>query len=151
MLALTKGHKRALRLVLLAALLGALLLAGKLSGIGARLSAAELRALTLRAGAWGWALFTAVFALGELIHVPGLVFVAGGVLAYGRLWGGLLSWAAALVSISVTFFVVRAIGGRPLAEAESAWLRRVLSRLEARPVRTVALLRVVFILSPTLN
>jgi uncharacterized membrane protein YdjX (TVP38/TMEM64 family) len=77
--------------------------------------------------------------------VPGLVFVAAGVLAYGPRVGGLVSYGAALVSISVSFGVVRALGGRALGDT------RVMQKLDLRPVRTIAALRLFLVLSPPLN
>jgi uncharacterized membrane protein YdjX (TVP38/TMEM64 family) len=124
---------------------------GRALGLHERFSVDGVRATVHGAGAWGALIFVASFCAGELVHVPGLVFVAAGVLLYGREAGGVASYAGALVSISVTFGVVRGIGGRALDAVESARFRRLLDKLDARPVRTIALLRLVFILSPPLN
>ena len=59
--------------------------------------------------------------------------------------------AGALVSITVSFFVIRGIGGQSLAEIERPFIRRMLSRLDARPIRTVALLRCFLWVAPALN
>ena len=42
-------------------------------------------------------------------------------------------------------------GGSALAEIESPWLRRVLSQLDTRPLRSVIVLRAIFGVAPFLN
>lgn len=103
------------------------------------------------AGPLGVAAFVVLFAVGELLHVPGLVFVAAAVLAWGRGWGYVISLGAAVVSVSVSFTVVRAVGGQMLAEIRQPWLRRMLDRLDARPFATVVALRTVLWMAPALN
>ena len=147
----TAGQKRLLRVAALVVVVVALLLVGRSSGLASHGSVERVRALVVQAGPWGIALFVLVFSLGEMLHVPGLLFVAASVLAYGRLWGGLLGWTASLVAISVTFLMARAVAGTPLSEVKSPRMRRILEGLERRPVLTVFLLRSVFILSPPLT
>jgi uncharacterized membrane protein YdjX (TVP38/TMEM64 family) len=142
---------RLLRLAALAALLVGLAVVGHVTGAREWLAPDRLRPLIASAGIAGVALFFAVFVVGELLHVPGLVFVGVAVLAYGRLWGGLLAFAGAICSVCVTFAIVRGVGGRPLEAIERPFFRRMLSRLEAWPIRTIVLLRTVLIISPPLN
>src|SRR3954462_5894493 len=106
---------RLLRLGPRAAVAAALLVVRYETRFGAELSTANVRAHVQHAGAAGVALFVVIFAVGELLHVPGLVFVAAAVMAWGRLAGGAAAYAGAIVSVSVSFVVVRAIGGQPLA------------------------------------
>jgi uncharacterized membrane protein YdjX (TVP38/TMEM64 family) len=144
-------RRRLARLAALGAIFVALAVVGHFTPAREWLSPARLRPLIASLGLAGAALFVAIFAIGELLHVPGLVFVAVAVLAYGRLWGGLLAFAAAVGSVCVSFAVVRGVGGQALAGIERPLLRRLLDRLEAWPVRTVVVLRTVFVLSPPLN
>lgn len=139
------------RLLALALVLGGLVGLGRAFGLHERLTVEGVRATVGEAGAWGVLVFVVVFCLGELIHIPGLVFVAAGVLCWGQALGGAASYVAALASLALTFAVVRGVGGAPLGGLERPWVQRALARLEARPVATVALLRVVLILSPPLN
>jgi uncharacterized membrane protein YdjX (TVP38/TMEM64 family) len=92
-----------------------------------------------------------VFTGGELLHVPGMVFVAAGILAYGRAVGFFVVLAAAIVSVCTAFLLVRTVGGRALAGVERPFVRRALAHLDAHPVRTVFLLRLVLWLAPPLN
>lgn len=103
------------------------------------------------AGVWGWLLYIAVFAAGEFLHVPGLVFVAAAILIYGKLAGFALAYLGAIISVSFSFALVRRIGGTPLQQSNSPWLRRALAQLDQRPIRTVFTLRLLLWLAPPLN
>src|SRR5262245_7451035 len=141
------------RLRLMAALALALLLfgIGRALDLQQHLTVESLRATIAAVGAAGPVLYVVAFCLGELLHVPGLVFVAAAVLAFGPALGGPLAFLGAVASVSVSFWVVRAIGGRPLGELRTRWVRRALAQLDARPITTIALLRLVLILAPPLN
>ena len=139
------------RLLLLVLLIAALLLLGHFLGASEHLTRERVRTLMLDLGALGFLLYLALFAIGELLHVPGMVFVAAAILAYGR-WPGLLAGLlGSLVSVSVTFFIVRSVGGQPLGAIRSPWFKRVLGRLEERPIAVVAALRALLWLTPALN
>lgn len=141
------------RLAILAILLVGLVVVRYGTDFGASLSVARVRELVQSAGAWGVGLFVIGFAVGELLHVPGLVFVAAAVLSWGHVAGGAIAYVGAIVSVSVSFLVVRGIGGQPLAEVKWRWqwMRTVFAQLEERPVATVALLRLVLWIAPALN
>ena len=143
-----KGRYRPLLLV---ALFLGLLAVGKFTGLTDQLDAERIRQEVAAAGALGGLLFVAIFAVGELLHVPGMVFVAAAALAYGPYQG--FAWAlfGALVSVSLSFVVVRGVGGQALAKLEKAWIQKILAHLDRRPVLTVAALRTVLWLAPGLN
>ena len=145
------NRARVLRLAILAAVVVALIVVRYTTSFGASLSTARIRDLVQHAGAAGVALFIVAFAVGELLHVPGMVFVAAAVMAWGRVGGGALSYVAALVSVSFGFLVVRAIGGQPLATIKQPRVRALLLRVEKRPIVTVALLRLLLWLAPVVN
>ncbi|HEY2748091.1 MAG TPA: VTT domain-containing protein [Polyangia bacterium] len=145
------NRARAWRLGVLAGVLVALLVVRYATSFGASLSMTRVRDLVQHAGALGVAIFFVAFAVGELLHVPGLVFVAAAVMTWGRVAGGTTAYAAAIGSVALSFVVVRAIGGQPLAELRWRWLQRILARLDQRPIVTVALLRVLLWLAPALN
>ena len=120
---------RVARLRLIAVLALALLLfgIGRALGLQQHLTVESLRAMMASAGTAGMVLYVIAFCLGELVHVPGLVFVAAGVLAYGPVLGGPLAFLGAVASVSVSFWVVRAVGGRPLSGLRTRWVRRALA------------------------
>jgi len=110
-----------------------------------------VKTLVESAGALGLLAYIAIFALGQLLGVPGLVFVAAGILIYGRVYGAGAGLLGAVVAMTVSFLVVRTVGGQPLGAMQKPFMRRVLAQLDARPVRAIVLLRLVFLLAPPVN
>ncbi len=139
------------RLLALVVLFVGSLVVAKLTGLTDELSLERVRGFMEGAGVVGFLLFLAAFAVGELVHVPGLVFVAAAILAYGRTLGGGAAYVGAIVSVCVSFWVVRGVGGQPLAEIQRPFMKRILARLDRHPIRVVALLRVLLWMAPPLN
>ncbi len=129
----------------------AILLVGKLTGFLDDIDAEKIRTFIEDAGPWGIVFFVAAFAIGSLIHVPGTVFVVASALVYGKTTGFLVSLFGSVISVSVTFWVVRWAGGQALAEIKRPFIRRILSHLDAAPIQTVFLLRTVLWVNPALN
>jgi uncharacterized membrane protein YdjX (TVP38/TMEM64 family) len=121
------------------------------TGLLEHLDVDGIRELVRSAGAWGIVVFVIAFCVANLLQVPGMVFIVVGVVAFGDVTGGVLSWFSALLSVSTTFLVFRALGGRALGELRHPWARRILLGLERRPVLTVAVLRIFMQASPVLN
>ncbi len=140
-----------LRPVLTLGLLAGLAYLTHLSGLLETVDAAWVRDTVESAGAWGILAFTGIFTVGELVHVPGLVFVAAAALAYGGFLGVAVALLGAIVSVTVSFVVVRRLGGQPLEVLETSWVRRFLDNLDERPIVTVAVLRLLFWMAPVLN
>jgi len=111
----------------------------------------RIRGWMAEAGPFGFIVFVGVFAVGELMHIPGMVFVAAASAAYGQWIGVAAAYLGSVISVSVGFQVARTIGGQPLGRIKWAWARRALTRLEDHPVRTVALLRLVLWMLPAVN
>lgn len=121
------------------------------SGLREQISLQAVREGFARHRVWGFAAFTALFVLANLVHIPGGFFLAAAVLALGPLWGALTTYVAACISCTVTFVVVRALGADALREIDNRIARRLFARLDAHPVRSVVLLRTVFHSVPALN
>jgi uncharacterized membrane protein YdjX (TVP38/TMEM64 family) len=151
---MTEGDRpsvRWVRLAALATLAAGLIVAGRATGLSAYLSPERIRSVTSAAGPWGPILLVVVFCVSELANVPVVVLVPVAVVAYGRTGGGAISFVGAIAAVSVSFAVARGIGGKPLAAIRWSFARRVLARLEARPVCNIALLRLVLWMAPPLN
>jgi uncharacterized membrane protein YdjX (TVP38/TMEM64 family) len=99
----------------------------------------------------GLLIFVLGFALGNLVQIPGWVFLAAAVLALGQLWGGIATYIAACISCIVTFFTIRFVGGEALRQLDSKVATSLLNRLDAHPLSSVLLLRVLFQTVPALN
>lgn len=140
-----------LRAGLLVLLLGGLVIAGFASGITEHLTVDNIRDYMADAGATGVVVFLALFAAGQLVQVPGMIFVSAGALAYGEVIGFFLGWAGCMISIMLSFVIVRFVGGRLLNAVENKWIKRALAHLDKRPFTTVLVLRTAFSSSPILN
>ena len=139
------------RLILLLAFAGVLVALYRISGLHDDFSLDYLRNELQDNRLRGLLLFVGLFALGNLLHIPGLLFLAAAVLALGKLWGGLITYGAAVFSCGSTFLVIRAVGGDGLRLLNNRFTRAVFSHLDQRPAGSVFLLRLAFITAPTLN
>lgn len=139
------------RWVLLIGFIVGLFVVARVFGLQEYMQPQRLRKLIENAGTVGIILYLAIFAFGELVHIPGLVFVAAGVYAYGRVLGGGLAFVGAVLSVSVSFWVVRLIGGQALSEVRWSILKRMLKRLDERPIMIVIILRLLFFIAPPVN
>lgn len=122
------------------------------SGVDGPMVQRELLAL-------GWLaapLFLLVMAAGELLHLPGMVFVVVARLVFGPSIGFALGYVGAVFAVTVSFVVARQLVAAARATTEPwrprwRFVRRALDRLEAHPVQTIALLRLVLWLAAPLS
>lgn len=136
------------RWVAVVALFVGLYVVGRATGLVGAVDPQTVRRWVQDAGPWGIVVFLGAFIAGSFVQVPGLVFVAAAIYLYGRGPGVALGLAGALLAMTVTFVVVRAVGGQPLGTAQRPFVRRTLQWIDTRPVLTVAALRLVFWLAP---
>ncbi len=109
--------------------------------------------------ALGWLaapLFLLVMAAGELLHLPGMVFVVAARLLFGPSMGFAVGYAGAIFAVTVSFVVARQLVSAARATTtpwRPRWrfLQRALDRLESHPVQTIALLRLVLWLAAPLS
>jgi uncharacterized membrane protein YdjX (TVP38/TMEM64 family) len=139
------------RLALLALFVISSFVISKLTGLSHYLTLARMRELMSSAGGWGMALFVVIFCVGELLHLPGFIFVGASVMVYGKLGGGVLALVGATASVAFSFLIIRGIGGKPMADIKRPLMKKMLARLDTQPFRTVLLLRLVFWMAPPLN
>lgn len=123
----------------------------EISGLRGQLGLEAVRQRFAEHQLGGFVIFTALFVLANLVHVPGGFFLAAAVLALGPLWGALTTYVAACISCTVTFVVVRALGADALRELDHPLARRLFARLDAQPVRSIVMLRLIFHSVPALN
>ena len=122
------------------------------SGVDGPMLQRELLAL-------GWLavpLFLLIMAAGELLHLPGMVFIVVARLVFGPTVGFVLGYTGAVFAVTVSFVVARQLVAAARSSTEPwrprwKFARRALDRLEAHPVQTVALLRLVLWLAPPLS
>jgi uncharacterized membrane protein YdjX (TVP38/TMEM64 family) len=131
--------------------LGVLLTAFEVSGLRGHFNLAFMRQVILQHQYWGLVLFILLFSLGNLLQIPGWVFLAAAALTLGRVWGGAVTYIAAVTSCVFTFLIIRVLGGDALRLLKNRVAVRFLSRLDAHPTASVALLRILFQTVPALN
>ncbi|CAK0869797.1 unnamed protein product [Prorocentrum cordatum] len=142
------------RLALLAFGCLALLATGHATGAVEKLDAEHIGSMVRGAGVFGCLVVAAVMSLGELVHVPagdGWVVYGACIMIYGKAVGFLVGWFAAITSVTFSFFVVRAVGGKSFSQIKSKRIRAVLAQLDKRPFTVVLMLRMVLFAAPLLN
>lgn len=141
------------RLGLLAAFLIGVYLVGRMSGFTEQLTVEGIRESMRQAGVGGFLVFVVTFCVGQLLYIPGFVFVMVSGLAYGPVWGSVASMIAATISVAVSFVIVRTIGGQPLKNTNirKPFLHKPLSRLEEHPIRSMIVIRLFLWAIPPVN
>lgn len=99
----------------------------------------------------GIVVFILAFCAGNLVQLPGWIFLVAAVLTMGKLWGGLVTYVGALASCTFTFYVIRAIGGDGLRHIKNEKVQKIFARLDSHPIRSIFLLRVFFQTAPPMN
>lgn len=143
--------RRYRRLLAVLLFLGALLSIFELSGLRQHFNLVFLQQRIQENAFSGLLVFVLLFALGNLAHVPGWIFLAAAVLAMGQSVGGVATYIAASVACMTTFMTIRWIGGDALRQMESPLAMRIFRQLDTRPIFSIALLRMLFQTVPALN
>ena len=129
----------------------ALFMIVEITGIRSQLSPEAVKSLFLENTLWGLLLFCLAYSLGNLLYVPGWIFLVGTVFALGIEWGGLASFIGAICSSIISFYLIRTLGGSPFRSLNSHWADKVFSHLDERPILSVTVLRLAFQTLPVLN
>ncbi len=99
----------------------------------------------------GLAIFVLLFTTGNLVQIPGWVFLASAVLILGQVGGAVATYVAACTSCAFTFLTVRWIGGDAVRQIDSKLAVKLLAQLHAHPIRNMVILRTLFQTLPALN
>ena len=143
--------RRYRRLLGVCLFLGVLLVVFEVSGLRDHFNLIFIRQLILQHRIGGLILFVLLFSLGNLIQIPGWVFLAAAVLTLGQVWGGVVTYIAAVTSCVFTFVTIRALGGDALRLLQNRVAVRILRELDAHPIASVGVLRILFQTVPALN
>lgn len=141
-------------MLLLAVLATAALVAWRM-GLLDVITVDALRGWARRAGWWGPFAFVALFALGEVLHVPSVIFVVVAGIVW-PLWIALpVSYAGAMAASATVFLFARYVVGdgvRKLVHDKlPPELRRYDDALVERGARTVAVIRFFTFMSPLMH
>lgn len=138
------------RIALLVAIVGSLWVIGWATGLHEVVTVDEIRRHVAEGGAWSILIFTALFCLGQVAQISGHAFIAAAVLVWGWWQGAVVSIAAASLGAIVNFAFSRTVGGDARVVMNERLLR-VLARLDAAPIRTMIVARLVFMTAPPLS
>ena len=141
-------YRRVLAVLLFLALLLAI---AEISGLREHFNLPYLRDMLGRNRLGVLAIFVFLFSFANLIHIPGALFLVAAILALGQMWGGIVTYAAAVISCAVTYLVVRYLGADALRQFNNRTAARILAQLDAHPIRSVLLLRLLFQTLPAVN
>ena len=146
---LTSDPKK--KLLLIGAFFVVLFLLVEFTGLRTQLSSDAIRTLIEKHTLVGLVLFCVAFSVGNLLYVPGWVFLVGAVFALGKEWGGIATFIAGLCSSTLSFYVIRRLGGTALRSLNHRWADKIFAHLDERPVISVTLLRLLFQTLPALT
>jgi uncharacterized membrane protein YdjX (TVP38/TMEM64 family) len=146
-------HQRwpTIRLIVLAVVIISFYLMIDSAGLLQSFNTQAIREMVAHSGLLGVLLYFCFFSIGQLLHIPGMIFVVAAALAFGNGLGLFYAMVGIAIGISVVFFVVRFVGGTPLSNPSSQWVRRAVARLDTQPFKTILLMRLVFSTGPWLN
>lgn len=122
-----------------------------LTGLRSHLSPDVIQSLFFAYPVWGLVLFCLAFSFGNLLYVPGWIFLVGAVFALGKEWGGIATLMAAMCSSTISFLLIRRAGGTALRSFNHRWADKIFAHLDERPILSVAFLRLLFQTLPALN
>lgn len=129
--------------------LGALLTVLKVTGVLDELSRDRIQELVEQAGPLGPVVFLALMVGANVAQVPAWVFVLVAVVVWGPIQAWVLSYVGCVLAALLTFSVFRTASGEATRKLmERPLVKRVFGVMHARPVLGVALLRVVFLVTP---
>lgn len=139
------------QLIIVVVFLAVLMLVSEIAGLRDHFNLTQLRESLAENKFTGLIVFVLLFALGNLIQIPGWIFLGSAVIALGRINGGIATYVAATTSCGFTFFVIHYLGGDALRQIKSNVAVSLLDRLHSHPVRNVFLLRTLFQTLPAVN
>ncbi len=143
--------KRWLRPGLVVLALVAIYVVGRVTGLNEQFSIDSVREAMQGTGWWGFVVFIGIFCTGLLFGIPGIVFLFAAVLVYGKLWGAAASILAGIIGMTISFVVVRRLGGQPFKDITRPFLRKWLDRVDQRPIRSIIVIRLVMMAFPAVN
>ncbi len=140
-----------IRIGFLLLVLGGVYYLAESAGLLEQSSPEGIRDLVAQWGSYGVLVYLAAFTLGQLVYIPGMFFVVAGSLVFGGVNGFLLAMLGSILSVSLSFYVARLLGGTPLADPKRDWIKRLVRRLDTRPVSSMFVLRLLVGTAPWLN
>lgn len=141
------GPEMRVRLAVLVLLLGGIVAAWA-SGLLAHLHPESIRAFLLGWGALGPVIFVGLYALGEIVAIPSVLFVIAAGMAWPTVVAIPLAWGASVFSALVVFLISRYLARDFVQRNLPDGWRDLDARLERGGVLAVAGIRLIAFLAP---
>jgi uncharacterized membrane protein YdjX (TVP38/TMEM64 family) len=119
-----------------------------LSGLAESVTRERIAAIATSWGATGVLAYCAMFAIGELMQLPGALFVLAAVAAYGPCTGTLVAYLGMNAAALAVFLFGRRLAGSALAEIDHPRVKALIREVADRPIRAVAFARGVLFVLP---
>lgn len=120
----------------------------KYTPVGDWISLENLQYMVAQTGFWGVLIFIGIFVASAVLNVPGTAFLILAILLFGYWQGAAFAYIGAMLGAWATFILGRTLGGKALTEIENKTVKKLLSNVEDRPIRTLILLRILVQFSP---
>ncbi len=130
------------------ALVVALAAIGHFSGIASSLTRERVTEIATSSGVLGVAVYLVLFAVAEIMQLPGAVFVIAAIAAYGPWLGTLVAYLGMNLASVAVFFFGRFVAGRALTEVTHPRVKALVQEVERAPIRTTVIARGVFFVLP---
>ena len=139
------------KLWLICCVLITLIVIGEATGLRASFSFGSIKEIFLQYKLSGIIIFSLAFALGNLLYIPGWIFLVAAVLALGKEWGGLATYTAAMLSAILSYGLIFNLGKDALRNFDNKWAKKIFNNLDHSPIVSIVLLRLLFQTAPPLN
>lgn len=139
------------RLLLCLLFISILYLFAHLTGIKDHFSSEYIRSIFFEYGLYSWLVYIILFTIGNLLQIPGWIFLSASILAIGSIQAFILNLIAAYVSCAISFILIRFIGNDSLTQLENKWAKNLLKVIHQKPIKVNILLRLLFQTAPPLN
>lgn len=144
-------NSAALRLAVIIGLVVTLIVIGKFTEIGEWFDLENIISSIKETGYWGLLMFATLFVIGSFIQIPAMLFVLAAIITYGQIEGTIVGYLGVVLAMIVNFLVIKTLGGKLLHEIRNKRVQQLLLKMDARPVSTIIVLRLILWAAPVLN
>ena len=118
------------------------------SGLASSITRERIEELALSWGLLGVLGYIAAFAVGEILQLPGAIFVIAAVAAYGPWLGTAIAYVGMNVASIAVFVFGRIIAGRALTEIAHPRVKQLMTEVDRAPIRTAIIARGILFVLP---
>ena len=136
------------RIALLVVVVIGLVAGAHFSGVASLLTRERVAGIAESWGALGVVIYLVLCAIGEVLQLPGAVFVVAAIAAYGPWLGTAIAYLGMNVASVAVFLFGRLVAGRALTELTHPRVKALMEQIDRAPIRTVFLARGVLFVLP---